>query len=955
MKKLLAALVALALVSVYSLMVAAPGAYGSASPLVPVTSDAIGIPAGAVNTHAQSNRSIDIMFSLDFSNQAALDTLLTKLYTPGNPEYHHWLSPAQFYSSFAPSHSTVTALENYMAQFGASTASVAGDGTLVTFSASEGAIHSALGVSFYSFEVGGRQYYSATGVPAMPLALASGINGIEGLQDYVQFSHPAISTSNTTSASPSYVPPTSPTATSPFNPATIKEAYNFTGLYKRGIFGDGVSLSIVTAYSYLNSTLQTFDSQFGITPYRVNQVQPLGPPGNLSLETTLDAEWMTAIAPNATINVVEGPNAQITTFTSIFQYVIQHNISSVVSTSWGTPESQTPSSTITTDNNLFKQAAAQGIAITTASGDNGAYDNTSSLTPDFPSSSPFVTAVGGTWLNLTQSGSNVVRYSETAWAKSGGGISTVFPVPAYQTSLPGGLVLKGRGVPDVALNAQPSSSYFVYYQSSTSQTGWLGAGGTSFGAPIWAGIIGLENQLRNTAGEGNIGFLNPYIYSLSLTSNYSSDFHDITQGNNGYYSAGPGYDLVTGLGSPDVTNLALMLARIPAQPLSVKASATPSWGDSPLLTSLYANVSGGFSPYNVTWFLNGSLNGYGFNHIVRLDGAAVYHFKAVASDNVSSTATSFANVTVYSNSNRNPLALNASPSVGDANLSVSFSGTLQNPPVILAPPYPYYIWAFGDSARSLNKSSPSASHLYTTGGNYTALLTAYIPSSNSTGGYYTTQATAKVDVAPHLRATILANRTGGSYPLHLKLVASQKGGTPSFVYSWAYSNTSGSFTSASGVVYVNYTAVGIYNVKLTVTDKYKSSSTTAMTINVYTPMVVNITVSPSTSGVSPFNVTLHASVSGGAGGYFYEWTFDNTSTQAGNPITHVFQNGGSKSITLTVTDLAGDTAYGNVTVSVQSLGLLNLLKGEAAFVILAATVIVAALISYAISRKRKKL
>ncbi len=953
MKKLLAAFVALALITVYSLQVAAPGAYGSASPLVPVTSDAIGIPAGAVNTHAQSNHSIDVMFSLDFSNQAALDTLLTKLYTPGNPEYHHWLSPAQFYSSFAPSHSTVIALENYMAQYGASTVGVSGDGSLVTFSASEGAIHNALGVSFYSFEIGGRQYYSSTGVPFLPLALASGINGIQGLQDYAQFSHPALSTSNSTTSSPSYVPPTSPTATPPFNPATIKEAYNFTGLYKRGIFGGGVSLSIVTAYSYLNSTLQTFDSQFGIAPYKVNQVQPLGPPSNTSLETTLDAEWMTAIAPNATINVVEGPNAQVSTFTSLFEYVVQHNISSVVSTSWGTPESQTPPSTITSDNNIFKQAAAQGIAITTASGDNGAYDNTSSLTPDFPSSSPYVTAVGGTWLNLTQSGSNVVRASETAWSKSGGGISNVFPVPAYQKNLPGGLVLKGRGVPDVALNAQPSSSYFVYYQSSTPPSGWLAAGGTSFGAPIWAGIIGLENQLRNTTGEGNIGFLNPFIYNISLTSNYSSAFYDITQGNNGYYSAGPGYDLVTGLGTPDVTSMALMLAKIPAQPLSVKASATPSWGDSPLLTSLYANVSGGFSPYNVTWFLNGSLNGYGFNHIVKLDGAAVYHFKVVAKDNVSATASSFVNVTVYSDSNRNPLTLNASPSAGDANLTVSFSGTLQNPPGLLTSSF--YIWAFGDSPRPLNNSSPSTSHQYTTGGNFTALLTAYIQSSNSTRGYYTTQATAKVNVAPHLRATILSSRTGGSYPLHLKLVASQKGGTPSFAYSWSYSNTSGSFKSTSGVVYVNYTAVGIYHVKLTVTDKYKSSSTTTKTINVYTPMVVNITVSPSTSGVTPFNVTLHASVSGGAGGYYYEWSFDNTSTKAGNPITHVFQNGGSKTITLTVTDLAGDTAYGNVSVSVQSLGLLNLLKGEAAFVILAATVIVAALISYAISRKRKKL
>ncbi len=951
MKRVLAILLAFAMVTVYSIQVASSGGEAATLPKLPVMSDAIGIPLGAGNVAAQSGQRLNVTFSLDFTNGVGLNALLTSLYTPGSTMYHHWLSPEQFYSRFAPSQSAVTGLEHYMEGYGAVLEYLYGDGTLVTFSATEQQLHDALGVSFYSLDIAGRSYYSSTGQPSLPFPLATALNGIEGLQDYVQFTHPSVYQGRALTLSPSYVPPTSPTATSPFNPATIKEAYNMTGLYGRGIYGTGVSVSIVTAFAFENSTLQYFDSQFGITPYLVNQIQPLGGTGNLSLETTLDVEWMSAIIPNATINVVEGPNAQISTFTNLFDYVVSHNLSSVASTSWGTPESGTPSSTITADNNIFKQAAAQGIAITTASGDYGAYDNTSQLTPDFPSSSPWVTAVGGTWLNLTQSGSNVVRYSETSWNKSGGGISTVFPAPAYQAKLPGGIVLKGRGVPDVAFDAMPASGYFVYYPTASNPGGWVGAGGTSFGAPIWAAVLGLENQLRTSSGEHNLGFPNPTIYSISLSSNYSKVFYDITRGNNGYYSAGPGYDLVTGLGSPDVTSLALMLAKIPAKPLSVSASATPYWGDAPLKTSLYANISGGFAPYSVSWYLNGSKYGNGVGMLADLTGAAVYHFRATVTDNVSATASSYVNVTVYSDSNSNPMTLSASPSSGDANLTVTFTGALSNPPPILSSPY--YIWAFGDSGYSPNTTSPSVKHTYTEGGNFTALLTAYIPSTNSSRGYYTTQATVIVRVAPPLKAVILSNRTGGSFPLYLMLVASQNGGTPGFNYSWSYSNGTGPYTSNSRVIYVNYSTTGIYQVTLTVSDSLGSTSSTTMSVHVYTPVAVNITVSPSTSGVSPFNVTFLATVSGGAGGYFYEWSFDNASTSAGNPVSHVFQSGGSKVVTLTVTDLSGDTAHANVTVSVQSLGLLNLLKGETAFIVLAVAIIVAALISYSLSRRRK--
>ena len=950
MRKLVSLLLAFTLLFVYTAQFSSGPAVASGQPRFTVVSDAMGLPPGALSIASQSSREINITFSLDFSNASRLNSLLSQIYTPGSSQYHHFLSPAQFYARFAPSSAAVTGLENYMNSYGAKTAGVLGDGTLVSFTATESQLHGALGVSFYSFSLDGGNFYSSTGQPTLPYLIASTVSGIQGLQDYAVATHPALLPSGDAAASPSVSVGPSPSA--PYNPATIKEAYNFTGLYNSGIDGSGVSVSIVTAYTFSNSTIQYFDSTFGISPYRVVQVMPFGVTSTLGLESTLDTEWMTAIVPGATVNVVIGPNPYLQTFTKMFDYVVSNNLSSVMSTSWGTPESgsssvATPSSTISADNSIFKQAAAEGIGVTTASGDYGAYDNTTQLTPDFPSSSPYVTGVGGTWLNLTTSGGHIVRSSETGWSKSGGGVSSYFPAPAYQSKLPGSMILTGRGVPDVSFNAMPAAGYYVYYNGS-----WVIAGGTSFGAPIWSGILGLENQLRASAGEGNIGFANPALYSIALSANYNIAFYDITQGYNGYYSAGPGYDLVTGLGVPDVYNLDHLLASIPVTPLSVKASATPQWGDSPMIASLYANVSGGFAPYGVSWYLNGSTRAVSssVNYLTQLRGAGIYRFKVTAVDNLSESASAYVNVTVYSYSSgkTGQVTLSASPSRGDANLAVSFSASTG-----LLTAASYYLYAFGDSGVPGNTTSGSIDHTYTGGGNYTVLVTAFMSQSGAPSGYYTLQAVTTVNVAPHLKAIIIANRTGGSYPLRLRLEASNYGGTPGYTFQWSYTNETGTYSSSATVLYLNYTRIGTYTLTLSVKDSLNSVATTSMAIRVYRPMAVNLSISPSSSGVSPFTVTVQANITGGAGGYTYNWTFGSTSAITGNPVTYTFQNGGTQNISLTVTDLAGDTSHANMTVRVQSVGLLNLLKGETAFIILGVTVIVAAAISYSIARRRK--
>ncbi|MEM3851985.1 MAG: protease pro-enzyme activation domain-containing protein [Methanomassiliicoccales archaeon] len=902
-----------------------------------VPGDAVQIPPLAMHLETAKTGAITVIVGLNPPDIQGLNKEITMLEQAGSPVYHHWLTPSEFESRFSPSNSTVEAVAAYMEAHGAKLVSVSQNRFLLTFEMSPSAAHSALGVNIENFEINGKQYYTSTSSPSLPATIAPMVSGIEGLQDYVQAAHPSV---QLLTENANYVPPSGPDASPPYNPATIHIAYNFTGIYNKGYGGQGVSLSIVTAYGFDNATVGNFFSSFGISEPRINVLEPDGSVNRTGLETTLDLEWMGSTVPNATINVVEGANAQLSTFTSLFAYVIDHNISSVISTSWGTPESETPNSVLINDNTLFKQATAEGISVLVASGDNGAYDKTSSPTPDFPASSPYVTAVGGTWLNLSSSAGKVVRSSETGWNQSGGGVSAVFAEPQYQ-EIPNAYNLGGRGVPDVALDAEPNAGYFVYFNGT-----WDEAGGTSFGAPIWAGILGLENEIRTNHGEGDLGLANVLLYKIANSTLYSQAFYEISVGYNGYYYAQPGYNMVTGLGTPNVYNLLMLLASVPIVPLSVNVTATPTWGDAPLITSLYAAVSGGFPPYTVEWLLNGAAVGNGSILLEKMTTPGTYHFIAVVRDNVSDSIDGYANITVFSFSSPESVNLSAIPSAGDANLTVNFTDKPSGLPVIY-----YVLWAFGDGQTSNVSQQLTAEHTYVHGNTYIALSTVFVSDGSAPRGFYTMQSNTTVYVAAHLRAEILSSRFGGSYPLYLKFTASQSGGTSPFTYDWTYSNQSGSFSSASTSIFVNYTQVGVYPLSLTVHDKYGRVSAVSKDIHVYSPMVVTISVSPSTSGVAPFNASFSANVTGGAGGYLYRWHFGST-VESGNPVSYVFTQGGTMNVTLTVTDLAGDTVHSNVTVHVQSLGLLNLLKGITALVILAVAIIIAAVISYVISRRR---
>lgn len=328
-------------------------------------------------------------------------------------------------------------------------------------------------------------------------------------------------------------------ASGPLSPALIRHAYGFDQL---SLDGTGQTIAIIDAYDNptIVSDLSTFDAQFGLpAPPSFTKAIPQGLPAYDSLwasEIALDVEWAHAIAPGAKILLVEAKSSSNNDLLSAVDYAYKQGVSQITM-SWGGYESILA----TNYDSHFKHP---GVTFLASSGDNGAQ-------VQYPASSPYVTGVGGTSLQVDTSGN---RLGESAWGGSGGGTSTVESSPSFQA---GFAPRTGRGVADVAYNADPGSGYSVYVGG-----GWYQYGGTSAGAPQWAGLMALVNQGRVAAHKKPIGSgltfgTNTALYALAGSGRYTNangDFYDITAGSNGY-SATVGYDVPTGLGAPVANKL----------------------------------------------------------------------------------------------------------------------------------------------------------------------------------------------------------------------------------------------------------------------------------------------------------------------------------------------------------------------------------------------------------------
>ena len=358
-----------------------------------------------------------------------------------------------------------------------------------------------------------------------------------------------------------------PTSTASHDPNEVAQLYNYPA-------GDGTGQCIgiiELGGGFQLDDLSTYFGALNITTPQVISVSVDGgtnspsTPNSADGEVMLDIEVAGAVAPAAKIVVYFAPNTDQGFLDAITTAVHDStNAPSVISISWGSAESQWTSQALTNFDEAFQAAAAMGVTVCVASGDNGSSDgvNDGNNHVDFPASSSFVLGCGGTTLQASngQISNEVVWNDQPSGGATGGGVSDVFPLPAYQTgfNVPAPSAQKGgRGVPDVAGDADPNTGYNVRVDGENAVFG-----GTSAVAPLWAALVARINQQLGKP----IGFLNPLIYAQAVEA---SGFHDVTEGNNGAFSAAEGWDPCTGLGSPSGAQLLAALTGTSTGPTSM--------------------------------------------------------------------------------------------------------------------------------------------------------------------------------------------------------------------------------------------------------------------------------------------------------------------------------------------------------------------------------------------------
>ncbi|MGH3627697.1 MAG: S53 family peptidase [Sciscionella sp.] len=380
-----------------------------------------------------------------------------------------------------------------------------------------------------------------------------------------------------------------------YSPQEIRRAYGLTGLLNRGDDGKGQTIVIIDSYGSptVRSDLQRFDSDFGLpAPPSLKVISPLGtvpfdPTDTVQLgwaeETSLDVQWAHALAPAAGIDVLTSPVAEtegvqgLPEFLKLERYAVAHHLGNVISQSWAATENtlftRQGKALMTRFNHFYRSATRRGVTFLGSTGDSGSANpdlnnNTYPFpTVNFPATSPWVTAVGGTSLYADTKGN---YQSEKVWndgpgSATGGGVSQYTREPFYQRLLPRAdqKLLRGhRAVPDIAFNADPATGVLVHLGFlGGARNGYYIFGGTSEGSPAWAGIVADLDQLAHAP----LGFLNPAIYALGAGhALYPNLLHDITVGDNAQppiagYSATAGWDATTGWGTPRLGRLARVL------------------------------------------------------------------------------------------------------------------------------------------------------------------------------------------------------------------------------------------------------------------------------------------------------------------------------------------------------------------------------------------------------------
>jgi len=510
-----------------------------------------------------STQSLNLVIHLPVRNQEGLTRLIDRLSDPTSPDYRHWLSVTEFTERFGRTEAEYQKVANFAVANGFAVTYQAPNRLMLVVRGSVAQIEETFNVKMRTYQLPGegRIFYSPDREPS--LALDAPVSHISGLNDY-SYPRPGAGPRPAGSGGPGGQG-TGSGPDSSFLGSDMRAAYNMgsnTGA------GQTVGLAEFSGYTATDVSLYFSNIHQSNNVPIANIVVDGGSASDWSNandegEVCLDIEQAVSVAPGlAQLSVYIGP----TSFGSgvdgyIFSRMATDNIAKQLSNSWWwSPDDPT------TDDPYFEEMAAQGQTFFSISGDNGAYTGRDDQDMGYPAEDVHLTVVGGT--QLTTSGPGGPWQSEVAWNDDGGGSgggpaddgARYFPIQSWQTpvinsSNDGSTTL--RNSPDVALQADYVN--YICYDRGVCATNW---GGTSFASPRWAAWLALVNQQLVANGDGaGLGFLNPTLYSIGQSSNYNSDFHDITSGNNDtdgqskFYYAVPGYDLVTGWGSMNGQNL----------------------------------------------------------------------------------------------------------------------------------------------------------------------------------------------------------------------------------------------------------------------------------------------------------------------------------------------------------------------------------------------------------------
>jgi hypothetical protein len=716
-------------------------------------------PAGGL----PGTQRLNLAIGLPLRNEQELDALLQQLYDPASPNYHRYLTPEEFTARFGPTENDYQALVDFAKSNGLTVTVTHPNRVVLDVSGAvtdiERTFHLTLRV--YQHPKEARTFYAPDVEPSVDFA--GPILHVSGLDNY-SLPHPNFKVKQGGAVA-------NATPNAGTGPGGAYLGSDFRTAYVPGttLTGTGQSVGLLEFDGFYPSDITRYESQAGLTNVPLPVVAVVAVDGGISApgtnvaEVSLDIEMAISMAPGlAGVYVYEAPNST-TYWDDVLSRMANDNFAKQLSCSWsgGSPDA--------TAEQIFKQMASQGQSFFNATGDSDAF--TGSI--PFPSDSTNITEVGGTTLTT---GSGASYSSEIVWNRGGGegssgGISTYYAMPSYQ---PGIITPANQGsttmrnLPDVALTAE--NVYVVYGNGSVGNFG-----GTSCAAPLWAGFTALVNQQSMMSSNTTVGFLNPALYAIGKGANYTTAFHDITTGNNfsssstNKFSAVTGYDLCTGWGTPNGTNLINILAP-PAPWISSQPQSQTVTVGSAVTFSLAAS---GCQPLSYKWRRNG----------VNISGAtsASYAIPSVKTNQAGSYTVVVSNASGTATSSNAVLTVNVPPSitVQPQSLSVNAGNNVTNSVTASGTAPLSYQWYQNNSPIP----GATAASYTITGVQPTNAGDYMVTVSNVAGMVGSTNATLTVQFAPVITGQPQSQNLSVGQSVTLMVVAT---GVPPPTYLWKF-------------------------------------------------------------------------------------------------------------------------------------------------------------------------